>query len=229
MDWNKTTPAGKQPKKDDELKPFVFTYGSDESYPYYGGWCVIYAENRSEACDIHKDKYGLYKQEYLGNFAFCYSMEEFAKTGMRESGNLGNYCHAVHDCRRCTVYYSPARGKFDKMIEERAKKIVGTVINKNEKAGLIDATEDILDVCFTTLLSEQPKAIARLLEDFKDDLVYWLSIESTDYIHDLEQLVYAKRKIDAVQIYYDNMDRIGDITNCSIKDLMDEIIYFAGW
>lgn len=90
----KTGSANVQKRARDDLSPFIFTYGSDDSYPYYGGWCVIYAKGKSEACDIHKDKYGLY------NFAFCYSAEEFEKTEMCESGNLGNYCHAVHNYRR---------------------------------------------------------------------------------------------------------------------------------
>ena len=106
MDWTKATQKALKKEVEriacdhDSLTPFVFTYGSNDSYPYFGGWSVIYAKSRSDACDIHKGKYGLYKDGYLGNFAFCYSADEFEKTEMWKTGNLGNYCHAIHNYRR---------------------------------------------------------------------------------------------------------------------------------
>lgn len=115
------------------------------------------------------------------------------------------------------------------MIEGRAKKIIEAVINDNEVAGLINAVEDILDVIDITAPDKHREAIARLLNGLKDDLDYWLARDITDSVDELEELVYIKRMYEAVQIYYDNMDKIGDVKECSIRDLINEIIYFAGW
>ena len=115
------------------------------------------------------------------------------------------------------------------MIEARAKKVIEAVINDNQTSGLIDAVEDILDVVAITAPDNHREAMRGLLSGLKDELNYWLAIEPTDCMDELEQLVYIQRKVEAVEVYYDNMHNIEGIEECSIRDLRDEIIYFAGW
>lgn len=114
------------------------------------------------------------------------------------------------------------------MIEEKAKRVVEAVINDNQAQGLLDAVDDILAVYDTTTPDNYREAIRDQLDYLKDDLDYWLARDITD-IEELEELVYVQRMFDAVQIYYDNMDEIGDVKECSIRDLKNEIIYYGGW
>ena len=70
-----------------KLSNFYFTYGTDEYYPFYGGWTKIAAPSKNIALDyfvaIHPNN---------GNCLNCacyYTEDEFKRTSMYENGNLG--------------------------------------------------------------------------------------------------------------------------------------------
>lgn len=73
---------------------FFFTYGTSDVYPFEGGWTQISAETHSDACDIHKRKFGLLDGG-TGRFAFSYTEEMWAKTDMGSKGNCGAFCQMV--------------------------------------------------------------------------------------------------------------------------------------
>jgi hypothetical protein len=196
-----------------ETKKFVMTYGTSASFPYEGGYSLVYARNMETARAMHAKKYGYTKDGYL-RFAFSYTAEESRKFGC-ETGQL----HSI---------LTPCNGGPDNVIDDRAKKIIDRLIDDNKAAGLIDAVEDILDVVAITAPDTHREAIRDLLDVLKDDLDYWLAKEPSECIDDLEELVYIQRKVDTVQVYYDNIDEIGDVKECSIRDLIGEITHFAG-
>lgn len=77
------------------MEKFYFTFGSDEAYPYQGGWVEILAEDREQAKKIFKAEYPNRPGSACLNYAFDYTEERFLKSGM-VNGNRGAKCHAVH-------------------------------------------------------------------------------------------------------------------------------------
>lgn len=77
------------------MEKFYFTFGSDEAFPYKGGWVEILAEDRGQAKEIFKAEYPNRPGSCCLNYAFNYSEEKFLKSGMLD-GNRGAKCHAVH-------------------------------------------------------------------------------------------------------------------------------------
>ncbi len=73
---------------------YYFTFGTDERYPYRGGWVQIEAESLNQACQIFRDHYPDKVQGIL-NCADFYTEAQFERTGMAQDGNLGSYCHEV--------------------------------------------------------------------------------------------------------------------------------------
>lgn len=80
-------------------KAFYFTFGSDPKMPYQGGWIVIYAENRVHAQSKFSDYFRESAWIRPGTlaYAFDYTAEEFRKTNMWRTGNMGQYLHNVID------------------------------------------------------------------------------------------------------------------------------------
>lgn len=73
------------------LAKYYFTYASDGSNPYCGGWTEVWAPNRNLACTafrmVHPDKF----PGFL-NCAGVYSAEEFKKTRMAAAGGNFGFC-----------------------------------------------------------------------------------------------------------------------------------------
>lgn len=70
-----------------------FTF-SMEGQLFERGWIEIKADTISEAREKFVKKYK--DRAFVGkslNFAFPYTKEEFDRTGMKEEGNFGAYCH----------------------------------------------------------------------------------------------------------------------------------------
>lgn len=78
-----------------ELKKFYFTYGTSKSYPFRGGWTLIYAPNISAAAQIFKAYHPCLGESNLLNCCDYYTAEYFEKSSMYKDGNLGAFCHEV--------------------------------------------------------------------------------------------------------------------------------------
>ncbi len=78
---------------------FYFTYGLHPSYPYQGGWTVVYAPTQKQAEDlfsmVHPDREG-----GLLNCAFVYTEEQFFNTKMHLTGNSGAFCYEIISLER---------------------------------------------------------------------------------------------------------------------------------
>lgn len=77
------------------MKSFFFTYGTDEKYPFYGGWTRVNAPDRHTACGLFKLVHPCRDNVHLLNCASVYDEEQFHKTEMYESGNFDRRCHEV--------------------------------------------------------------------------------------------------------------------------------------
>jgi hypothetical protein len=75
-----------------EKKFFYFTYGSDEKYPFYGGWTLVNAFDIESAIAIFQIFHPDITPNII-NCAFIYDEDEFNKTDFLKKGNLGYYCH----------------------------------------------------------------------------------------------------------------------------------------
>lgn len=75
------------------MSNFYFTYGTG-GQPFYGGWTIVRAETRAQACAafraVHPDK-----TEGLLNCSSVYSEPAFRCTEMSKEGNFGYRCHEV--------------------------------------------------------------------------------------------------------------------------------------
>lgn len=79
---------------DANFKKYYFTFGSDEEFPYHGGWVIIEAASQMMARLLFQSIYPDRHQNTL-NCAWVYDAEEFEKTDMyKNNDNLGSACHA---------------------------------------------------------------------------------------------------------------------------------------
>lgn len=74
------------------MNNYYFTYGSDDNYPFHGGWTRITTDTIGRACAIFKAIHPC-KTDGLLNCAFYYKEDEFKSTDMYSDGNLGAYEH----------------------------------------------------------------------------------------------------------------------------------------
>ena len=74
---------------------FYFTFGTDERFPFCGGWVEVLAKNLREAQKIFGQHYHSRPGSILLNCAFCYTEEEFKKTPMYAESNWGHRCWEV--------------------------------------------------------------------------------------------------------------------------------------
>lgn len=75
-------------------KKFYFTYGTDPMFPYGGGWTEIHADTYEEAADKHAKVFGTLDFGF-GRFAEGFTEEMWQKSGMKDKGNFGAFCHHV--------------------------------------------------------------------------------------------------------------------------------------
>ena len=77
------------------LDTFYFTFGTDELYPFQGGWVEITAPNKREAIRVFRKYFPNREGSNCYNAADCYDIDEFKNhTDMFTTGNLGAFCHA---------------------------------------------------------------------------------------------------------------------------------------
>ena len=76
------------------MPKFYFTYGTDPSYPFHGGWTEIEALDRPTACNLFQ-AYHPNRPGSAGslNCADIYNEDEFMRTDMLLDGNFGVCCH----------------------------------------------------------------------------------------------------------------------------------------
>ena len=76
------------------MSTFYFTYGSDERFPYQGGWSEVEAPTLKDACDLFRLAHPQRDPTVpVGNYAEVYTEEEFRETSMQFTGNRGARCH----------------------------------------------------------------------------------------------------------------------------------------
>jgi len=73
---------------------FYYTFGTDENFPYRGGWVEVIADNRKEADEKYIKKYPL--RDNCINCAGVYSETEWKETGMfKTDNNHGHGCYEI--------------------------------------------------------------------------------------------------------------------------------------
>lgn len=73
------------------MQDFYFTYGSDEQYPFYGGWTRITAKSIGIAIDIFSKLHPVCNG--CLNCANYYTESQFELTKMCKGGNIGFFEH----------------------------------------------------------------------------------------------------------------------------------------
>lgn len=69
-----------------------YTFGSDERFPFCGGWVEIEANSLKEAHAVFRAHYPDVTPGIL-NCSDYYTEEQFNDTDMPVTGNRGAYCH----------------------------------------------------------------------------------------------------------------------------------------
>ena len=79
------------------MPKYYFTYGTDPSYPFQGGWTEIEAPAKPSACIIFKMFHpNLPGSAGVLNYAGLYTEEEFIASGMAgPEGNFGAFCQEL--------------------------------------------------------------------------------------------------------------------------------------
>lgn len=74
-------------------KKFYFTFGTDEAYPFQGGWVEVIAYDKTEAISKFNQHYPKREGSSCYNACDCYGSSYFEKSDMFKEGNLGAFCH----------------------------------------------------------------------------------------------------------------------------------------
>lgn len=75
---------------------FYFTYGTDERYPFCGGWTEVSAANIYEAQELFREHHPDIHKGML-NCADYYTYGQMYASGMLETRNFGYACHEIID------------------------------------------------------------------------------------------------------------------------------------
>ena len=75
------------------MAKYFFTFGTDEEFPFYGGWVEIESGNEFMARRVFSAHYPNRDNGCL-NCAFVYPEAQFKGTRMYAEGNFGVRCHA---------------------------------------------------------------------------------------------------------------------------------------
>ena len=75
-----------------KLSNYYFTFGTDERYPYRGGWIQVEAESLNQAMEIFRQRFPGQTPEIL-NCADYYTEAQFERTAMARNGNFHAGCH----------------------------------------------------------------------------------------------------------------------------------------
>lgn len=81
----------------EEVHKYYFTFGSNEHYPYQGGWVEIVAPDQNCAISIFKALYPnpIDGHEDILNCCSIYHEKQFKTLKMYTNGNLGARCHEI--------------------------------------------------------------------------------------------------------------------------------------
>ena len=71
---------------------FFYTFGSDEGFPFQGGWAEVTAPSIQDAHTIFRKRYPDRSPGIL-NCSDYYTEQQFNETGMLGTGNRGAFCH----------------------------------------------------------------------------------------------------------------------------------------
>ena len=69
-----------------------YTFGTDERYPFRGGWVEVEAPSVADAHAAFRSQYPDRTEGRL-NCADYYTERMFSKTTMAKEGNFGAFCH----------------------------------------------------------------------------------------------------------------------------------------
>lgn len=77
-----------------ENSTVIFTFGTNEKFPFWGGWVQISAPSRRVCLKIFKALYP-HPEDPKGtlNCAFYYDLDDFLESDMAKTGNFGKFCH----------------------------------------------------------------------------------------------------------------------------------------
>lgn len=72
------------------MREYYFTFGSNETHPFMGGWAVVHAQTMSDAinkfCEVHPKT-----TDGFINCALIYYESDFKATKMYTNGNFGKF------------------------------------------------------------------------------------------------------------------------------------------
>lgn len=72
---------------------YYFTFGTDKTHPFRGGWVEVMAESLNSAIELFNEHFP--PTDGFVRCAFYYTESQFRKTGMLENGNFGYKCHLI--------------------------------------------------------------------------------------------------------------------------------------
>ena len=77
---------------------YYFTLGTNEGFPFHGGWVEVVAHDLDEAIERYAKFFPPRELNGFVNCAFMYPEEQFKDTSMAKRGeNMGHGCWAVID------------------------------------------------------------------------------------------------------------------------------------
>ena len=156
------------------MSTFYFTYGSDERFPYQGGWTEVETPTLKDARDLFRLVHPWRDPTVpIGNYSGVYTEEEFQKTGMPIEGNRGAFCH-----ERISIMREPRKG-------------VGRNLMKGSQTTFIRLLELLMDMARTNpeniILSDLRVSGSVLLNDGVEKLSRALALPSTQYETDADE------------------------------------------
>lgn len=110
---------------------FYFTFGTDEKYPFQGGWVKVFASSKAEAIITFRKHYPNRANSNCYNACDCYASDYFENTNMFKNGNLGAFCHKVLYDEKANNYEVMYMAKPIDGICEKINAMLTTVIENS--------------------------------------------------------------------------------------------------
>ena len=121
--------------EDDGKETFYYTFGSDEGFPFQGGWVEVNANNLGEANDMFRSYFA--DRNGALNCVFVYDSEEWAQTPMAQSDAPEQICHMKID------QYNADPDLEQTAKESSLEELIGKAKERSiEKNGAIEARGD---------------------------------------------------------------------------------------
>lgn len=131
---------------------FYYTFGTNEKQPYCGGWVEVIANSIALADKVYSEKFPDIRPGVL-NCAGRYTEQEFQKTGFKEKGNLGAFCHCTIDASKLQPYTPPVEEDdvaefighcidiFENFLDEKGIEIDNPEKEESESPAIIYGTD----------------------------------------------------------------------------------------